>query len=132
MEWFDNDLTGEKCTQERYEKALEVWKELKCSTFKDYHMAYLISDVVLLAEVFENYRESCMKMFGLDPVRFVSVQSMTMTNWLKHSGLTIGVLSDNSMYEFFHSAIRGGICSVGELTLLTYMVRMMKPSLASI
>jgi hypothetical protein len=116
IEWFDNDLTEEKCTQERYNKALEVWKELKCSTFKDYHMAYLESDVVLLAEVFENYRESCMKMFGLDPVRFVSVQSMNMTNWLKYSGLTIGVLSDNTMYDFFHSAIRGGMCSVGELT----------------
>jgi hypothetical protein len=109
MQWFDNDLTGEKCTIERYEKALKLWNELKCSTFLDYHLAYLKSDVVLLAEVFNNYRETSMKMFGLDPARFVSVQSMTMTNWLKHSGLTIGVLSDNSMYEFFHSAIRGGM-----------------------
>jgi hypothetical protein len=66
IEWFDNDLTGEKCSQERYNKALEVWNELKCVTFKDYHMAYFESDVVLLVEVFENYRESCMKMFGLD------------------------------------------------------------------
>jgi hypothetical protein len=93
-----------------------VWDTLGCKTFADYHMAYLESDVVLLAEVFENYLKTCMKMFGLDPVRFVSVQSMTMTNWLKYSGLTIGVLSDNIMYEFFHSAIRGGMCSVGELT----------------
>jgi hypothetical protein len=73
IEWFDNDLTGEKCSQERYNKALEVWKALRCSTFKDYHMAYLESDVVLLADVFNNYREKCMKMLGLDPARFVSV-----------------------------------------------------------
>jgi hypothetical protein len=79
-------------------------------------MAYLESDVVLLADVFNNYREPSMKMFGLDPARFVSVQSMTMTNWLKYSGLKIGILSDNTMYDFFHSAIRGGMCSVGELT----------------
>jgi hypothetical protein len=52
-------------------------------------MVYLESDVALLAEVFENYRQTSMKMFGLDPARFVSVQSMTMTNWLKYSGLTI-------------------------------------------
>jgi hypothetical protein len=57
-----------------------------------------------------------MKMFGLDPVRFVSVQSVTMTNWLNFSGVTVGVLSDDLMYKFFHSAIRGGMCSVGELT----------------
>jgi hypothetical protein len=116
IEWFDNDLTGEKCSQERYNNALELWKELKCVTFKDYHMSYLESEVVLLAEMFENYRNSCMKMFELDPVRFVSVQSMTMTNWLKYTGLTLDVLSDNTMYDFFHSAFRGGMCSVGELT----------------
>jgi hypothetical protein len=69
IEWFDNDLTGEKCTPERYTKALEVWNTLQCETFGEYHMAYLKSDVALLAEVFENYRESCMKMFGLDPAR---------------------------------------------------------------
>jgi hypothetical protein len=115
-EWFDNDLTGEKCSDERYNKALEVWRALKCSTFKDYHDAYLKSDVVLLADVVNNYREKCMKMFQLDPARFVSVQSMTMTNWLKFVGKPIGVLSNNTMYEFFHSAIRGGMCSVGELT----------------
>jgi hypothetical protein len=57
-----------------------------------------------------------MKMFGLDPARFVSVQSMSMTNWLKYSGKIVGVLSDNTMYDFFHSAIRGGMCSLGELT----------------
>jgi hypothetical protein len=116
IEWFDNDLTGEKCSEDRYNKALEVWNTLECKTFGDYHMAYLESDVVLLAEVFENYRQTCMKMFGLDPIRFVSVQSMTMIIWLKYTGLTIGVLSDSTMYEFFHSAIRGGMCSVGELT----------------
>jgi hypothetical protein len=80
MQYFDNDLTGEKCTIDRYNKALKVWEELNCTSFLDYHMAYLKSDSVLLAEVFNNYRENCMKMFGLDPARFVSVQSMTMTN----------------------------------------------------
>jgi hypothetical protein len=32
-QWFDNNLTSEKCTEERYNKALEVWKELRCKTF---------------------------------------------------------------------------------------------------
>jgi hypothetical protein len=116
MQYFDNDLTGEKCTIDRYNKALKVWDELRCTSFLDYHMAYLKSDTVLLSEVFMNYRENFMKMFGLDPVRFVSVQSMTMTNWLKYSGVAIGLISDKTMYDFFHSAIRGGMCSVGELT----------------
>jgi hypothetical protein len=43
-----------------------VWNTLQCETFGEYHMAYLKSDVALSAEVFKNYRESCMKMFGLD------------------------------------------------------------------
>jgi hypothetical protein len=105
IEWFDNDLTGEKCSEDRYNKAVQVWNKLGCKTFYDDHMAYLEFDVVLLAEVFENYRQTSMKMFGLDPA-----------NWMKYSGQAIEVFSDRSMYEFFHSAIRGGMCSVGELT----------------
>jgi hypothetical protein len=109
-------LTGEKCSEDRYNKAIQVLNTLGCKTFKDYHMAYLESDVVLLAEVFGNYLQTSMKMFGLDRARFVSVQSMTMTNWLKYVSLTIEVLSDSTMYDFFHSAIRGGMCSLSELT----------------
>jgi hypothetical protein len=116
IDYFHNDLTGEKCTLERYQKAQQVWKELGCKTFKDYHMGYLFADVILLAEVYTNYRKECMSQFGLDPARFVSVQSMTLTNWLKHISKPVGVLSDKEMYDFFRSAIRGGMCNVGEIT----------------
>jgi hypothetical protein len=37
IEYFDNDLTGEKCTEERYKKAQEVWNTLNCKSFYDYH-----------------------------------------------------------------------------------------------
>jgi len=117
IEWFDNDITGEKCTPERYQRAQEIWKETKCNIFNDYHCKYLTADVILLAEVMTKYRKDCMELFGLDPARFVSVQSMTLTNWLKHlNGQSVEVLSDNEMYDFFRKAIRGGMCSVGELT----------------
>jgi hypothetical protein len=117
IEWFDNDITGEKCTPERYQRAKKIWEETKCETFKDYHERYQLADVLLLAEVMTKYRKDCMKLFGLDPARFVSVQSMTLTNWLKHlNGQAVEVLSDNEMYDFFRKAIRGGMCSVGELT----------------
>jgi hypothetical protein len=77
-----------------------------------------MADVVLLAEVFNKYRESCMKQFGLDPARFVTVQSMTMTNWLKYSKITVGTINNTitDIHYFIYNAIRGGICSVGEIT----------------
>jgi hypothetical protein len=123
MFYFHNDLTGEICTEEIYKRAQEIWNELGCKYFDDYTRNYLKSDVVMLAEVMENYRKMCMKKFELDPSRFVSVQSLTLTNWLKHiqpkqpdQQVYIEILSDNQIYDFFRSAIRGGMCSVGELT----------------
>jgi hypothetical protein len=56
IEFFHNDLTQEPCSPEDYQHAQNVWKTLKCKTFGDYHHHYLMADVVLLAEVFEEYR----------------------------------------------------------------------------
>jgi hypothetical protein len=53
IEAFYNDLTQKPCSPEDYQHAQNVWKTLGCKTFQDYHDYYLMADVVLLAEVFE-------------------------------------------------------------------------------
>jgi hypothetical protein len=67
---FYNDLTQEPCPQHEYQHAWDVWNTLKCSTFGDYHYYYLMADVVLLAEVFEEYRNKGSFKLAIGPCTF--------------------------------------------------------------
>ena len=61
IEAFDNKLTQSKASPENYEHAKNVYDKLNCSSFKDYHLTYLKCDVLLLADVFEQFRKVCFK-----------------------------------------------------------------------
>jgi len=53
-------------TDKDFEHALKVWKHFKMTTFREYHDLYLKTDVILLADAFENFRDVCMKNYELD------------------------------------------------------------------
>jgi hypothetical protein len=53
---------------------------------KDYHDRYLETDVLLLADVFENFRRTCMENYKLDPAHYVSAPSLSWDAFLKKSG----------------------------------------------
>jgi hypothetical protein len=74
-----------------------------------------MADVVLLAEVFEEYRTKGLSNWQLDPAQFVSAPSYTYKTFLKYIDQPIRVMWELEMYEFFRSALRGSYCSVGEL-----------------
>ena len=67
-------LTGEGITYEDYKHAQTVWKEFNIESMKDYHNMYNLSDVLLLADVFENFRYICMNHYRLDPASYFSAQ----------------------------------------------------------
>ena len=70
IEIFKNDLTNEACSESDYKHAQNVWRAAGCKTFGDYHDLYLKLDVTLLADVFENFRDTSMATYGLDPAHF--------------------------------------------------------------
>jgi hypothetical protein len=82
--------------------------------FEDYHNYYLMADVVLLAGVFKEYRTKGLSEWQLDPSQFVTAPSYTYKAFLKNDH--IQVMWDLEMYHVFRDALRGGYCSVGELT----------------
>ena len=45
---------------------------MNCQTFKDYHLIYLKCDVLLLADVFENFRRTCLDSYKFDPANYIS------------------------------------------------------------
>ena len=65
---FYSKLSGKGINEKNYNHVWNVWNTFKMKTFKEYHELYNISDVLLLADVFENFRDICLKIYGLDPV----------------------------------------------------------------
>ena len=75
---FHSSLKQSEVTEEDYELALDVFKEGKCKTIKDYLELYLKSDVYLLAEIFENFRKTIFLNYSLDPAQLLTISSLAM------------------------------------------------------
>ena len=73
---YYNELTKEDISQEKYEFAQTVWSTMGCETLGDYHDIYLYQDIFLLADVFEQFRDVCLKKYDLDPAHYHTVPGL--------------------------------------------------------
>ena len=94
---FYSKLYDEHISDEDYQHAIKVWKSFNCKTIKDYHDLYLKSDVLLLADVFENFRKTCLKHY------------IAWDACLKETNQNLELLKDYDMLMMFEREIRGGI-----------------------
>ena len=85
-----------------------MWDHFKMKTMKDYHDLYLETDVLLLADVFENFRRTCLENYKLDPAHYMSAPSLSWDAFLKQSGEHIELVSDVDMFQFFEKGMSGG------------------------
>ena len=60
-EAFYSDFTGEDCSDKDYDHAQQVWTTFGCRSLQNYHNLYLLTDTLLLADVFENFRTICLE-----------------------------------------------------------------------
>ena len=67
---FYSTLSEETITPEEYDRAQNVWREFGIENMQQYHDLYLNLDVLLLADVFENFRQTCILDYGLDPSHY--------------------------------------------------------------
>jgi hypothetical protein len=75
---------------------------------KDYHDLYLETDVLLLADIFESFRKTCLRNYSLDPAHYLSAPGRSWDAFLKSSGREIELGSDMDMFQFFEKGMRGG------------------------
>ena len=94
---FYSKLSGEGITEEDYKHALNVWNVFNMKTFKDYHELYNETDVLLMADVFENFRDLCLKIYGLDPEHYFTAPGLSWDACLKITGVELELLSDPDM-----------------------------------
>ena len=111
---FYSKLNDEDITDEDYQHAINVWNTFKCQTIRDYHDLYLKSDVLLLADVFENFRKTCLKHYKLDPAHYYTSPGLAWDACLKETGQELELLHDYDMLMMFERGIRGGITHISK------------------
>ena len=85
----------------------------------EYHNLYLKTDVLLLAYVFENFRNNAMNIYGLDPAHYYTSPGFSFDAMLKFTKAELELLHDVDMYNMIEQGIRGGICQVSKKHLNT-------------
>ena len=111
---FYSKLNEEDISDEDYQHAINVWSTFKCQTIRDYHDLYLKSDVLLLADVFENFRKTCLKHYNLDPAHYYTSPGLAWDACLKETGQELQLLHDYDMLMMFERGIRGGITHISK------------------
>ena len=109
---FYHDLTKEDISKEKYEFAQTVWGTMGCETLGDYHDIYLYQDILLLADVFEQFRHVCLKKYDSDPAHYNTVPGLAWDASLKITGVKLRTLRDKEMHMFLERGMRGGISTI--------------------
>ena len=111
---FYSKLNDEEINDDDYQHAINVWNTFKCKTIRDYHNIYLKSDVLLLSDVFENFRKTCLKHYNLDPAHYYTSPGLAWGACLKETGQELQLLNDYDMLMMFEKEIRGGISHISK------------------
>ena len=107
---FYSNLNMEDIDEIDYRHGNNVFKSFKLENLGDYQDLYVQSDTLLLAEVFENFRDMCIKVYELDPAHFVLLPGLAWQACLKKTNIELELLTDYDMLLMVEKGIRGGIC----------------------
>ena len=107
---FYSNLNMEDIDDIDYRHGNSVFKGFKLENLGDYHDLYVQSDTLLLADVFNNFRDMCIKDYELDPAHFLSLPGLAWQACLKKTNIELELLTDYDMLLIVEEGIRGGIC----------------------
>ena len=99
----------EDITDADYTRAKRVYKDFKIKNLGKYHDLYVQNNALLLADVFQNFRNICLEVYELDPAKFVSAPGLAWKAALKKTKIKLGVLTDIDMLLMVEKGIGGGI-----------------------
>ena len=109
---FYDTLKGEALEPADYQRAQKIWSHFQIQNMKEYHDHYLLSDVLLLADVFENFRNSVYNDHKLDCLHFVTLPSLAWSAALHHTRARLDLITDPEMYLMIENSMRGGIATI--------------------
>ncbi|MCG8569825.1 MAG: hypothetical protein MJB14_06770 [Spirochaetes bacterium] len=106
---FYSLLNDKHITNEEYQHAINVWNTFNIKNLGEYHDLYLKSDILLLADVFENFRYACLENFNLDPCHYCTTPGMAWDAMLKMTGVQLELITDIDQQLLIEKGMRGGI-----------------------
>ena len=95
---FYSILNDQHISNEDYQHVKNVWNAFKCKNLGQYHDLYLGSDVLLLADVFESFRKTCLEYYKLDPCHYFTSPGLSWDAMLKMTNI-----------QFIEKGMRGGV-----------------------
>jgi len=93
-------------------------------TLQNYHDHYLLSDVLLLADVFQNFRYTIYEQHHLDPLHFISLPSLAWASALKYTHAKLDLITDPDMYLMVENNMWGGIATISHRHAQTQIISM--------
>ena len=111
-EEFYSKLNFQEASEKDFEFALKVWKEFSIKDMGEYHDLCLKTDALLLTDVFEQFRKTCLQNYELHPCWFYTAPGLSWDALLKHSKAELELLTDPDMLLFFEKGTRGGKSTV--------------------
>ncbi|KAK9803622.1 hypothetical protein WJX72_006416 [[Myrmecia] bisecta] len=110
---FVSGLNDTECSETEYAHAQNVWRVFKCKVFQDYLDLYLLGDVMLLSDVFQNFRKFAMDTYRMDPAHYISAPGLFWDALLKQSKVSLDMFTAGleDMYYFCEN-IRGGVSTI--------------------
>ena len=105
-------LTEETIAPEKWERAQKVWREFGIENMQQYQDLYLNLDVLLLADVFENFRPTFILDYGIDSAHYYTLLGFILNACLNFMEQKLDLFTDSEQFLFIENAIRGGISVV--------------------
>ena len=96
---FFSRLTDTDISDNDYVHAQKVWRTFNLNTLGDYHDLYMKTDVLLLADIFERFRFTCLSYYGLDPAHYYTAPGLSWDAMLKMTGVSLELFTDPDMHQ---------------------------------
>ena len=109
---FYSCLNMENITDMDYRHATRVFKEFKMNNLGYYHDLFVQNDTLLLADIFENFRNMSLKAYELDPAYFISLPRFAWHACLKITGVKLQLITDINMLLMIENRMFSGVCHV--------------------
>ena len=109
---FDSTLNNEKCNQNDYDYVQYIFNSFKCRDLGVYNNLYLVTDVLLLGDIFADYRIKLFNTYGLNPIYCISSPGYSNRAMLKITQAEARLITDVNIYLIVKKGIRGGRCEL--------------------